>query len=336
MTRRRFWIPHPGHLEGLQQLLAGLEDVLDEVEAVYTGSSPSHVGTGRPNLNEPERENLEEQVETAHSHGVMFDVVVNTTCPLGGKPTRRVLDGFQGYLERLEKMGVDGVIVADPWLLRVASDVFDRVVVSCLAFVNSPEKAEFFSDHASAVTLDTNVNRNLDVIKAISKVINVKLIVNEGCLKDCPFRPFHFNLFSHMYGPDRTTLYDDYYYRRCMLERVKNPELIIKSPWVRPEDLHWYDKLVSGFKIGGRSYEIGWIIRAVRAYVRGEYRGNLLDILDCPRELRDHFYVDNRGLEGAMEHWVKRCTGLCHECGFCKDLARKVVRVIEPAGASPG
>ena len=264
----------------------------------------------------------------------MFDVVVNTTCPLGGEPTRRALERFDRYLVRLEKAGVDGVIVADPWLLRVASDVFDRVIVSCLAFVNTPEKAEFFADHATAVTLDTNINRDLDTIKAISEIIDVKLIVNEGCLKDCPFRPFHFNLFSHMYGPDRTTLYDDYYYRRCMLERVKHPELIIKSPWVRPEDLHWYDGLVTGFKVGGRSYEVGWIVRAVRAYVEGRYEGNLLDVLDCPRELRDHFYVDNAKLEGAMEHWANRCTGLCHECGFCEDIAREAVRVIDPVGAS--
>ncbi|AAM02117.1 peptidase U32 family protein [Methanopyrus kandleri] len=324
----KFWIPHPGHTSGLEALLSGIDD-LGRVEAVYTGGSPDEVGTGRPNLHYPRLDEVREQVELAHSHDVLYDVVINSTCPLRGEPTRRVAERYSNYLEELEKAGVDGVVVADPFVLKLAAEVFDRITVSCLAFVNTPEKAEFYADVATAITVDTSFNRRFEVLEELSRLqVELKVIVNEGCLLDCPYRPFHFNIFSHLYGPDEVSVYDDYYYRRCIADRLEHPELIIKSPWIRPEDLGHYLEYVDAFKISGRSHQVEWIVEVVNAYLEGRWDGNLLHILDCPRELRDVFYVPNPELDGAIERW-KECDFRCHECGFCRELADRVVEVRE-------
>ncbi len=334
----RFWVAHPGHTCGLRTLLSGIED-LRRVEAVYAGGSPERIGTGRPNLHYPTIEEVREQVELAHSHGVRYDVVVNSTCPFRGEPTRRVLERYDRYLRDLERAGVDGIVAADPIILELAAEYFDRVTVSCLAFVNDPEKAEHYEDVATAITLDTSHNRRFETLEALSRLgMELKVIVNEGCLLDCPYRPFHFNLFSHLYGPDEVSVYDDYYYRRCIADRLRHPELIIKSPWIRPEDLEHYEPYVDAFKISGRSHQVRWIVKVVNAYLEGRWDGNLLDLLDCPRELRDYFYLDNRALDGAIERW-KECDHRCHECGFCRELAERALRVREfrcPKAATAG
>ncbi|MHC1580869.1 MAG: peptidase U32 family protein, partial [Methanopyraceae archaeon] len=96
----RFWVAHPGHTSGLKTLLSEIED-LSRVEAVYAGGSPERIGTGRPNLHYPTIEEVREQVELAHSHDVLYDVVVNSTCPLRGEPTRRVVERYDEYLRKL-------------------------------------------------------------------------------------------------------------------------------------------------------------------------------------------------------------------------------------------
>jgi collagenase-like PrtC family protease len=87
-----------------------------------------------------------------------------------------------------------------------------------------------------------------------------------------------------------------------------------------------YKKLVDIFKISGRSHPIGWIKRVLNAYLNESWDGNLMEILDCPRELESHYYIDNKELDNVIEQW-KRCDKFCNRCNFCKELSEKVVKV---------
>jgi hypothetical protein len=49
-------------------------------------------------------------------------------------------------------------------------------------------------------------------------------------------------------------------------------------------------------------------------------------VLDCPRDLRDLYYIPNKELEGAISQW-KQCGKVCNKCGYCKRLAEKIIKV---------
>jgi hypothetical protein len=66
----------------------------------------------------------------------------------------------------------------------------------------------------------------------------------------------------------------------------------------------------------------------MKAYSTRSFDGNLMDLLDCPSELRDMFYIPNKELEGAIKQWMT-CKKFCHKCGFCKATAEKVIKVYE-------
>ncbi|WP_457614655.1 U32 family peptidase [Methanopyrus sp.] len=301
----------------------------DRIETVYFGLPIA--GTGRATLVQVDTGTAAELAEICRSHSVEPEAVINPLCTADVVRSRNAFAEFERALDDLDDAGIERLVLSDPLMIHAAVERGFRVSVSCVVGVNTPERARYFDEiGVEEITLDTNVNRRLDVIEAIASEVSVRLriIVNEGCLPDCPYRASHFCLFSHATRPGEEVS-EDPYFVRCISERVNDPTLIIKSPFVRPEDLDVYlDLGVKTFKIAGRANSIAWIRRAVRAYLRGRYGGNLLDILDCPTALRHLYRVDNRKLDGFLEQ-VGRCDRRCSKCGFCTELAE---RAVEPLG----
>jgi len=331
----KLFVPSPGHLNSLKELLTAK----DKIYSIFMAGSPDYIGTGRSNLASPQLEDIAMQTEYAHRHGVKMEMVLNSSC-MGGR--QLTPEGFRinhWYIERLvDDIGVDSIVVADPYLVETIARDFDdiSVVVSVLAFVDSPQKAEFFVGlGADSIVIDSNVNRHFDVLHAIRDSVDceLKLLVNEGCLYRCPFRYAHFNFFSHAFGPEpRPNVLDDYYYFKCLELRISHPEQIIKSPWIRPEDAKQYRDITDVLKIGGRTHFVDWILNCVNAYYSESYEGNLMDLLDCPKDLKDLFDIPNKSLDGVLEQQWKSCKKVCNKCGYCKNLTKKVTRTYAQGG----
>ena len=332
--KKKLYVPHPGHFDGLKELIS---EAGKDIYSLFMAGSPDYVGTGRSNLSSPQIEDIREQTAYAHKNGVKMEIVLNSSCLGGRQLTPEGFNLIHWYLGQLDDCGVDTIVVADPYLVEIIAKDFNMLpVVSVLSFVDSPEKAEFYEGlGAHSIVVDPDVHRHFDVLHAIRDAVDceLKLLVNEGCLYQCPFRYAHFNFFSHAFGPQpRPNVLDDYYYERCIMLRIKDPRLIITSPWIRPEDIKEYAGITDVFKIGGRTQYINWILNCVKAYTDESYDGNLMDLLDCPKDLKDLYYISNRDLDGAMiDHW-KNCPAICADCGFCRDLTEKAVKVYTGGG----
>jgi collagenase-like PrtC family protease len=87
--------------------------------------------------------------------------------------------------------------MADPYLIEMIAHEYDmETVVSVLSFVDLPQKAEFYEGlGADTIVVDPVVNRDFEAIRDATSG-NLKLLVNEAYLYQCPFRYAHFNLFS--------------------------------------------------------------------------------------------------------------------------------------------
>lgn len=325
-------VPHPGHFSGLKEIC---EHAPKEVKEVYMAGTPEVLGSGRATLHAPLINEIANQTDYTHEHGINMDIVMNPSCMGGQQLTPQGYNMFKWYFGQLNNIGVDMVTVAEPYLIEMLSKEYPdiKVAVSCIAHVDSPERAKFFEElGADAITIDTNINRHFELLNSIKEVVDCELrvLVNEACLYKCPFRYFHFNLFSHMTSSgNKPNIFSDYYYEKCISFRVRYPELLIKSPWIRPEDTKFYEDIgIKVFKIAGRANNVNWIIDCMNAYSDRNYVGNLMDLLDCPSELRDIFYIPNKELEHGIKQW-QNCKKMCHKCGFCKATAEKIIGVYE-------
>jgi collagenase-like PrtC family protease len=337
-------IPHPGHFAALKEIIEVKEaEGLNEVGEVYMAGSPEVMGSGRATLHSEGIASIKEQTEYAHQHDIKMNIVVNPSCLGGYHLTFEGYKLFKWYFEELNNAGVDGVTVAEPYLIELLRnlDLTMEIVVSCIAHVDSPQRAEFYEDlGADTIAVDTDINRNFPILEAITRAVNcnLKVLVNEGCIYKCPFRHAHFNLFSHTTASRSSlmkaqsqsmNIFSDYYFDKCISIRVRDPSQIIRSPWIRPEDLKEYEAIgIDNFKITGRANTVNWIINCMEAYSKRSFKGNLLEIIDCPSELSYMFYVDNELLEGSIKQW-KNCKKICDECRYCDELTTKVLRVIE-------
>ncbi len=335
----RFIVPHPGHFPALKEIIEVKEaENLKEVEGVFMGvmgGSLEVMGSGRGVLHAPLIEEIREQTEYAHQHGIKMNIAMNSTCLGGHHLTFEGYKMFEWYFSELNKAGVDGVIVAEPYLVELLRDFPMKTTISVLSYVDAPQRAKFFEDlGADVITVDTNINRHFELLKGIVKAVNcdVRVIVNEGCLYRCPFRYFHYNLASHLssLNQPRSPLFaPDYYFDKCINIRLRNPTQIIKSPWIRPEDIKEYEAIgITCFKLSGRTKAVNWIIECMRSYSHRTFKGNLLEILDCPQMLRDMFYIENEKLEGSIEQW-KRCKKICNECGYCDKRTQEVLTYLK-------
>jgi len=323
----KFSTPLPGDTESLKKIIKELKG---DIYEVYMAGPSEFMGSGRATLHSPLIEDIGRQVSYAHKHNIKFKLILNPSCLSGQQLTSNGYNIFRNYFEELETLNVDAVIVSDPYLVEMISKDLQnlQIGVSCIAHVDSPQRAKFFEDlGADEITIDTNINRHFDLLESIrdSTDCELKVIANEACLYKCPFRYSHFNLFSHITASPQIAIIGDYYFEKCISLRVREPTLIIRSPWIRPEDVPEYEKIgIDIIKISGRANTTQWIIDTMKSYTSGHHKGNLLELLDCPNELRDHFHIPNEKLEGAIEQW-KTCKKLCHKCNFCETLAKELI-----------
>ena len=331
------------------------------VNTVYGKMDWDFVGGGRSSciLERVSKSNVEAHISKIHKEGLKFHYLLNGTC-LGNReftqPGRKELDKL---LDWLSQLNVDGVVVSLPFLLQYVKKNYPgfKISVSCLANINSVEKAMFWEDlGADQITLSVSeLNRDFKLLQEIRRniVCSLQLIVNQNCLQDCPLYFYHSNIASHSSQSSiKQNISIDYCILMCSYKRILEPVNFIRASWIRPEDLIYYEKIgINSFKLVDRAMHVEAIALAVEAYSKRSYRGNLYDLfldesksLICKKlnlfEKRKNYTqglsglevcIDNTKLDGFIEHFLN--TGCryksCKKCGYCYKIAARTVR-IEP------
>ena len=347
-----------------------IESLNAPVHTVYGKLGVDKIGGGRPACKIPHLTQgfAKDFIGKVRNRGFNFNYLLNASC-LGNKEFTK--NGYRSILELLEwieNSGVNYVTVAIPYLAELIKLKFPKlkIIVSKMAFVSNPHQAKFWEDiGVSEITLDPNITRNFRRLRQIRKEVKTDLVLlaNEACLYHCPYVYYHVNSDSHASQSD--SAYKGYIcYSRLFCEKafLADPGQIIKSMFIRPEDLHFYEEIgINAFKLVGRDRETGWILKAVTAYSKRSCPGNLADILgtlSChgsaqkkkrhslklhdigasqyvfeklrkTEVLRAKIHIDNNALRDFMSFFLNfDCeNSSCKECRYCETYAHKAVSI---------
>ena len=132
------------------------------------------------------------------------------------------------------------------------------------------------------IMLSEHVNRDFRVLRAIRKAVKCQLalIANVGCVYDCPNALTHANSTAHAGAKGQNTLFADPFMTYCFAKRLESPEEVIKTRWIRPEDVgHYEDIGIDVLKIIDRNSTTEVLAERVKAYSQRSYEGNLLLLL---------------------------------------------------------
>ena len=341
------------------------------VDALFGKLSFDVVGGARPGFVLPQvnRSYVKKYIQTCHERGLEFSYLLNAPCLGNLQYSRKGYRQLIDLLEWIDQAGADSVTVGMPYLINLVRKRFPRLKlkVSTTARVNTIRKALQYEEMGvEEIIIDEHINREFKTLEAIRKAVlcNLELIVNNICLWQCPYNFEHVNHDGHASREEES---DNYCYLQypgylCLYRKLMDPVELLKSPWIRPEDISYYENLgYNHFKITERFKQTPLLVEHVKAYENRQYDGNLLDLFTLPRkgaftpvhleyfikpkhvnimkiselekvfdlEVRDLIRIDNSKLKGFIEHFQKKdCNQTsCSQCRYCETIFQKVAVV---------
>jgi collagenase-like PrtC family protease len=335
------------------------------------------VGGARPGFVLPQinRKYVEQYIKACHERGLEFSYLLNAPCLGNLQYSKKGYGQIIDLLEWVDQSGADAVTVGIPYLIDLVRKRFPRlkVKVSTTARVNTVRKALQYEDMGvEEIIIDEHINREFKTLEAIRKAVkcSLELIVNNICLWQCPYNYEHVNHDGHASreGEEEDYCYLQYPGYLCLHRKLTDPVELLKSPWIRPEDVPHYEDLgYDRFKITERFKKTSLLLEHVRAYENRRYDGNLLDLFTLPRkgaftpvhleyfikpkhvnimkiselekvfdlEVRELIQLDNRKLDGFIQFFKKNdCNQTtCQECRYCETVLDQVA-VIDQEGVN--
>ena len=304
------------------------------IETYGQATSAEITASGRPiealqpiSLNE-----LEKYVSYSKKHDINFNYTINPSCISNFELTDRGIVSIKKFVMDLHSIGIDTFTIALPAIIEIIQslNIKTHIVASAICDIDSPQTAIYYKKlNVDRIVLDSDIIRNFKTIKNISTVFgdNIELIVNSPCIKGCLFKIFHYNAIAH--EKDYSVNGDRYYRKRCNQIKVSDKLHLLKTNWIRPEDIHYYNEIgVNFFKLAGRTHiEKRNPVKAAEHYLSGEYHGDLQKLIDLfHSEKKYKYYWDNKFLDGYVQAiWdcKPECTGVCDSCSLCSEYAEK-------------
>lgn len=299
--------------------------------------------SGRPVLGYGEEDDPAEVCDVLHDElvalklaGKRLDLLLNANCygekAMSAALERHIID----IIATLISWGVKPEVVtaASPFVARTVKKVFPEIETraSVNMRLTTLQAFRYLAPWFDSYYLGRDVQRNLETVREFSDWCRANgkklgILANSGCLRNCPWQTYHDNLIAHSTAALGEPAAKDFNPHLCwtLYRDPENFPEILKATWVRPEDLHRYEGLVDFVKLATRQHASPRMV--VDAYVRGEYRGNLLDLLEpgFSPAFRPRF-IDNAAFPADWFEKSGSCARGCTECGYCEKVWKTVKR----------
>jgi collagenase-like PrtC family protease len=346
MGKLEFSVPYNNDPGTLDEILKRKEQNGNRIKEVYLSGPQEYSGSGRiaPELSFNQ---FAEVVEKIHKENIRVNLLLNSVCEGSDWYSPAALKSTMDYLQRVhQELGIEALTIANPLYIREVRKRFPDIEIcaSVLGDIDCVQKAVIYAKAgANVITPDVNINRDLALLKKIRDATGteLKLMVNEGCLLRCPFRKFHFNYISHksrnpaMAGKMKAE--DNVFSANCIQLTKSDPSQVLKSCWIRPEDLEKYSQVSRYFKIVGRTSSRSMVIRSVEAYMNASWAGDLMELMAgnlYSYAMSNFVHIENKALdEISFFDRVTSCDQDCIECSFCSTVVGQLLRrgVFTPA-----
>ena len=300
--------------------------------------------SGRPRLGFEEEDDPEEleaalrrDLKRLRGAGVRLDLLLNANC-YGAEAMSVALERrIVAIVEKLASWGCRPEIctTASPFVARTLKKLFPEIEVraSVNMRLTTLQAFRYLAPLFDSYYIGRDVQRSLAAVRRFSDWCHdngkkLCMLANSGCLRNCPWQTFHDNLIAHSDAAMKVENVKGWSPHLCwtLYRDGKNFAEILKSTWVRPEDIHHYDGLVDVVKLATRQHANPEMV--ISAYERGSFEGNLLDLFE-PGFSPAFFpnFIDNAAFPPDWFEKTSACPRECALCGYCDDALRQVLNV---------
>ncbi len=321
----------PSEVDSIGEVVA---DYRDNVSEVYfplpnepSGRAP--LGNGDGWSADEAWDNMREELAYISNFGVDLVLLFNSACygaeAMSYELEKRIVEG----LKKVESVvPLNAVTTTSIFVARVIKEARPELPVraSVNMRIGSVTAMDQLSDCFDGYYMQREYNRSIDKIKIFREWCDIHgkslhMLANSGCLHDCAFQSFHDNLVAHE-AEARSVPGRGVKYPAPCWEFLDNDERwvrLLQNTWVRPEDIHHYEKWFDTIKLATRIHSRPRQILA--AYANGKYPGNILDLLEPGHTLLLRgLILDNSRFPADWHEHVTTCGHNCDSCGYCKSV----------------
>jgi len=333
-----YFFARPGHFV---QLITPYIPALAEVYFPLPGILSAREITDN-NSDEPAmRAQLISDLQTVRRNGIMLDLLINATCYGEKAYSSEWRHTIEDAIQYLDDHGVKPEIVTtmSPYVAQIIKMKYPEIDIraSVNQKLGSTLAMEYVSGLYDSFYMSRDLQRDIPTMQKFSQWCKDRgkklcMLVNSGCVRNCPYQVFHETLLAHGFwriGNEAMRLQSNVTLCFKLYSDPKNYEEILRSTWIRPEDLHYYAPYADVFKLSTRERDLNKEI-ILRAYTTGQHNGDLLDLLDPNFRLKFKEYMfDNTAFPN---NWVEsktagKCAIDCTHCGKCTNVLKNVLKI---------
>ena len=323
--------------EPFSAIVADYRAHIGEVYFPWAGQASGRPPLGHALDEAPEeiQQVLEAELLALRRMGVKLDLLFNANC-YGERAVSVSLENeVVSTVDHLGELGCCPEIVTTTSLMiartmkRHFPDIEVRASVNLR--IGTVQAMGYVEDLFDSFYLQRDLQRNIDTVKKARAWCDrhgkkLCLLANSGCLRFCPGQTFHDNLIAHSADAEKMANLPDWNPHVCwnLYKKPENFVEILRSTWIRPEDIGGYDGIIDTVKLATRQHAHPRLV--IGAYVEGRFRGNLLDLLEpgfspafVPR------FIDNTAFPFDWFERTSHCSGACESCAYCRQTLDKVL-----------
>lgn len=324
----------PDELDTMYDICADFSEHISDVFFSW-GTEPN----GRSPLGtESEREQIEkiqtEELRKIKDMGKTLTLLLNANCYGEDGASIKLKERVLGLTERLRgELGIDYVTTASPFVADVLKEKYGsdiHIKASVNMRIGTISAMKQLSRSFDSFYVRKEVNRDFEKLAELSEWCSkngkkLHMLANSGCLTDCAFQTFHDNLIAHQ-KPDGDYGLDVGYPAPChkylsSLDGMDGITEFMRSNWVRPEEIHLYDKYFDEVKLATRMHSRPRMV--IAAYARGRFSGNLLDLTEPSySRLFKGYVIDNTLIPKEWFTLASNCGKKCENCSVCANALK--------------
>ena len=320
----KFQVGYQKNRRFVEYLLAHLENV-GELYFPWGGFT-----TGRGVTADAEQ--LTEDLKCFKQAGFKFCMLLNGNCY--GKESLSIafFDKLgNAIMEVMSSFGLSSVTTASPVIAAFLKQNFPTLHIraSVNMEIGTPEGVEYLLDDFDSFYLKREYNYDLPRLTRMRDLCHANgkklyILANSGCLNFCSARTFHDNLVAHQHElpESRERLPFHGVCTRYLKYGWNRENLLAKSNFIRPEDIHYYEELCDGMKLATRTNFNPMAI--VHAYFNGRFHGNLLDLTEPAHSaLFPGQIIASKLIPDDYTEFRLNCNKICENCTYCKEVQKK-------------
>jgi len=328
----------PQNGEEFSAICADYRDAVAEVYFPWVGMASGRCALGRKGgqFDPSAQGTLERNLRAIRAMGIKLDLLLNANCYGGRAISKDLAEEVFSLLEYLEHCELlpEVITTTSPFLAGEVKACYPEIELR--ASVNMRLDSTFamglLADRFDSFHIRRDLQRDLGTVEFFADWCRnhgkkLCMLANSGCLRNCPAQTFHDNLVAHDGEVDRMlNVPGQHHLCRRHFSKHANFEDFLKGSWIRPEDLHRYERFFPVVKLATRLHDHPRMV--IGAYASGHFEGNLADLLEPGFSGEFHPYiVDNTRFPADWTEIAGACAVNCARCGKCAAVAKAVFRL---------